>query len=181
MILVMLQVCLVGFLIPKINLCRMVGIRAVLFDVIGTTVLEDEPDLINRCFQNAFMENSINVTKTQILNVRGKDKLEAIGHILSATGSPPDLQARTFASFHENLSSQISEFREDRALKEVVSFLRSKNILIGVGSGLPDSIFQLVFDHLAWQKYCFDYCAVFERFPLGRPQPFMIFDMCKQI
>ena len=175
-----MPVDLIGFSNSKFNLCRM-AIKAVLFDMIGTTVLEDDPEMINRCFENAFLANSVSVTKSQILNVRGKDKLEAIDQILSSTGSSSDLQSKIFASFHESLSSQISNFREDKELKEVISFLRSKNILIGVGSGLPSSIFQLVFDHLAWQKYRFDYSAVFEKFSAGRPQPFMIFDMCSQL
>jgi beta-phosphoglucomutase-like phosphatase (HAD superfamily) len=65
----------------------MTKIRAVLFDMIGTTVLENDPTVISLCFGNAFRENSVEVHDDQIQNVRGMDKLEAIELILKNSQS----------------------------------------------------------------------------------------------
>jgi phosphoglycolate phosphatase-like HAD superfamily hydrolase len=57
-------------------------IKAILFDIIGTTVLEKDPNLINSCFENAFRQNNVKVEAAQIKANRGKDKSEIIKNIL---------------------------------------------------------------------------------------------------
>lgn len=155
-------------------------IRAVIFDVIGTTVLEGDPQLINRCFQNAFSSNLISVDKADVLRVRGKDKLEAIKEILIATNNPLEASQKIFDDFKKNVTAKISNFKEHPEFDEVMAFLKNQNIKVGVGSGLPASVFQILFDHLDWRKYKFDYTAVFEEFKVGRPDPVMILNMCER-
>jgi phosphonoacetaldehyde hydrolase len=156
-------------------------IRAILFDVIGTTVLENNPDLINRCFQDAFSRNSITIDKAEVLRVRGKDKLEAIQEILITTNNSQNTAVRIFEDFKKNVIADISNFTEHPEFAEVMEFLKNRKIKVGVGSGLPASVFQILFDHLGWSRYKFDYTAVFERFKAGRPDPVMILDMCNRI
>lgn len=155
-------------------------IKAVLFDVIGTTVLENDPELINHCFQDAFSRNSLYIDKSEVLRVRGKDKLEAIKEILTATNNTMESSKKIFEDFKKNVTAEISNFKEHPEFAEVMLFLNGRNIKVGVGSGLPGSVFQILFDHLHWQKYKFDYAAVFEEFRVGRPDPVMIFNMCER-
>jgi phosphoglycolate phosphatase-like HAD superfamily hydrolase len=53
--------------------------------------------------------------------------------------------------------------------------------MIGIASGLPLDLFQMLIEKFRWQQYCFDYLDVYEKFPQGRPAPAMIFDMCKKL
>ncbi|HEY0655646.1 MAG TPA: HAD family hydrolase [Chryseosolibacter sp.] len=159
----------------------MTTIRAVLFDVIGTTVLEEDPDFVNRCFRYAFSANNVRVTEENILRVRGKDKLEAIHALLVEVGEPLILSNKIFAEFERSITSGIANFREHPQLKEVVGVLKRRSIAVGVGSGLPRSVFKVLFEHLQWRKYDFDFIEVFETYAVGRPAPAMIHDMCDKL
>ena len=52
-------------------------IKAVLFDFIGTTVKEADPDVINNCFESAFADNNIpvNIAALKKRGVRTKKSL----------------------------------------------------------------------------------------------------------
>jgi phosphonoacetaldehyde hydrolase len=158
----------------------MTKITALLFDVIGTTVLEDDPELINSSFTKAFQQHSIQIDKASVHAVRGKDKREAINEILTSAGKGLELKEEIFVAFEQNVINHLSGFREHAEFSNLVSFLRDRKIAIGVGSGLPQSIFEKLFDHLAWRKHSFDYVSTFERFQRGRPHPEMIYDMCEK-
>jgi phosphoglycolate phosphatase-like HAD superfamily hydrolase len=154
-------------------------IRAILFDVIGTTVLEDDPDLINSCFLKAFEQHSIYLDKAAILTIRGKDKRQAISEAVTFSGNDPALNNNIFQTFEQNVVDRISEFHEHPQFGELVDFLHARDVLIGVGSGLPQSLFEKLFDRLNWTKYSLDYVSTFEKFKFGRPHPLMIDDMRK--
>jgi phosphoglycolate phosphatase-like HAD superfamily hydrolase len=157
-------------------------IQAILFDVIGTTVIEKDSEYINNCFADAFTEHGIALQKSAIIKVRGTNKRDAIKTLLNKTETGSEhLVDAIFNSFIENVGENISNFEEHSALPELISFLRTRNVLVGVGSGLPDSVFQVLFDHLNWQRHAFEYVNVFENFSTGRPAPDMIFDMCQRL
>jgi 2-aminoethylphosphonate-pyruvate transaminase len=155
-------------------------IRAVLFDVIGTTVLENDSELINSCFEAAFSGSAVAVSKTEIHGVRGMDKLEAIKKILATTGSPPELASKILDDFKLKVAAEISNFHEHPGLDEVMAFLKSRDIVVGVGSGLPFSLFEMIYKNLNWQRHRFGYAEVFEKFKVGRPDPAMIVEMCQR-
>lgn len=156
-------------------------IHAILFDVIGTTVLENDPEVINRCFLNAFEQNSIAITKQEILTVRGKDKYEAIQQLLQRGGYSQTLTEGIFEAFKANVTGEISHFTEHPSFQIVHDHFRAKRVKVGTGSGLPASVFEILFEHLNWSRHRFDYSSVFERFSSGRPDPVMIRDMSAQL
>jgi phosphoglycolate phosphatase-like HAD superfamily hydrolase len=155
-------------------------IRAILFDMIGTTVLEKDPTVINSCFEKAFLHHGITIDGTQVRSVRGMDKMEAIEVILKLSDKPLEMKSQIFESFKSNVQKNTSNFEEHPELNLVISQLRERKIVIGIASGLPLVLFQMLFKKFGWQKYSFDYVNVYESFPEGRPNPAMIFDMCKK-
>jgi phosphonoacetaldehyde hydrolase len=157
------------------------AVRAILFDVIGTTVLERENDLIIRCFRHAFRDHSIEASPEQIQSIRGRDKNAAIISLLIELHAPAELSASILESFKQHFSACVNLFYENADLKALITFLRSRQILIGVGSGLPEDIFMQLFDYLHWQDYQFDYIGISEKIGKGRPDPAMIFDMMSQL
>ena len=59
-----------------------------MFDFIGTTVMEKDPSVINRCFQMAFEDHGIMVSDELIIAGRGKDKAEMITGVLNQFDHP---------------------------------------------------------------------------------------------
>lgn len=149
--------------------------------MIGTTVLEKDSTVITSCFENAFLQHAVKIDKTQIRDVRGKDKMEAIRLVLERSNSSLELQSRIFESFKVNVESNISNFKEHPELAEVIGKLRSREMMIGLASGLPRVLFQMLFEKFNWQKYGLDYVNVYENFEEGRPNPALIFDMCQRL
>lgn len=155
------------------------AIKAILFDVIGTTVIEKNPSIVNECFQKAFQDNGISVSSDVVKANRGKDKREAISLILQQLHHPAYLCDSVFIAFRKNLDDNLDNFSENEGLKETIEALRQRNIIIGVGTGLPYDIFRSIFNKLNWSPYKFDYVGVAEKTGRGRPHPDMILDMIK--
>jgi HAD superfamily hydrolase (TIGR01549 family) len=156
-------------------------IRAILFDLIGTTVLEKDARTVSTCFERSFLQHGVDVDSAQIQKVRGLDKLGAIELILERNNKPLALKSQILESFKNNVQNNISNFEEHPQLDGVIRYLREKQIIIGVGSGLPGILFQLLLEKFNWQKYSFDYVNVYENFKEGRPNPAMIYDMCQRV
>lgn len=159
----------------------MTRVRAVLFDMIGTTVLENDPRVIGNCFQGAFSKHAIPVGNKEIRAIRGMDKKEAISLILKNRKDDQDLGPNIFESFKTCVQENVSNFSEHPELGSVITQLKQRKIKIGIASGLPRVLFQMLFDRFHWQQYAFDYVNVYENFPSGRPDPAMIFDMCQTL
>ena len=74
-------------------------IKAVLFDVIGTTVKEDDPNVIMKCFEKAFTDNHILFNAELIKANRGKDKIEMINLVIKKEGLSIDYTVKVYNSF----------------------------------------------------------------------------------
>lgn len=152
-------------------------IKGILFDMIGTTVLEKEPMLIHQCFMHAFVKHKIPVSFNEIKSIRGKDKREAITDILKQHNYSCDLCESILVAFKRCFENNLENFSENKGFKEIVSFLNNKKIKVGIGTGLPKDMFELIFKQLSWAAYPFDYIGIGEDIGHGRPHPAMIHDM----
>jgi phosphoglycolate phosphatase-like HAD superfamily hydrolase len=155
-------------------------IKAILFDIIGTTVLEKDPNLINSCFENAFRQNNVKVEAAQIKANRGKDKSEIIKNILSQLSYPLHLAKPILDSFIKNVESNLDNFSENDGLREIIGYAKYKNVKTGIGTGLPKKIFEKIFYHFRWEEIHFDYIKAAQEIGKSRPQPDMILDMMKK-
>lgn len=165
----------------KIANLESMRITAVLFDMIGTTVMEDGHVIIS-CFSKAFHDHDIQIVPGMITSIRGKNKKEAIEEILThANNNEPSLVQSIFESFSTNIHDNIGRFSENPDLAELLLFLRSRAIKTGIGSGLPAEIFQQIADHLGWGQGLFDYEATSTSINKGRPDPAMILDMLRAL
>jgi phosphonoacetaldehyde hydrolase len=59
------------------------------------------------------------------------------------------------------------------------AFIKAHHLKLGVGTGLEKDIFSLIYHHLNWDKYQFNYIGTSSECYRGRPAPDMIFDMLK--
>jgi beta-phosphoglucomutase-like phosphatase (HAD superfamily) len=156
-------------------------INAILFDLIGTTVLEKDPDMINNCFVRAFANQGIAVTDNLIKANRGKDKGEMIGLILKKLSQPLSIKDPILNSFKVNLENNLPGFVENEGLHDTIHYLKGRKIKIGVGTGLQRDIFEQIFRHLNWKRLPWDYIGIAEEMGRGRPHPDMIFDMMRKL
>lgn len=152
---------------------------AVLFDTIGTTVVEDRPDIITNCFVDAFVGEGFIVTSAEISTIRGQDKLGGIRQLITQQGGDARVAISVLNRFKENFRSQLRHFREVDDLEGVLSKLRNDSVKLGVGTGLPSDLFKLLYDHLRWERFRFDFIGISDEIGFSRPHPAMI-DLMRQ-
>lgn len=156
-------------------------IKAVLFDFIGTTVLENG-DVINAAFKNAFYQEGVQIDSDILNKNRGKDKREIIDLILGEKdASKVILSEKIYHAFHGNIEKSLNSFSLNAGVVEVLEFLKSKDISTGLGSALTRDLFEKIFDQLPWQKNSFQYIGIASEVGRNRPHPDMIFDMMKSV
>jgi len=151
--------------------------EAVLFDFIGTTVKEREPETIMRCFEKAFFDHNIPFIPELIRANRGKDKMEMIGLALDKNKLPRMLARDIYQSFVSNVEHSVDNFVADEGAEKTFSYLKKSGISIGLGSGLSRDLFEKILVHLGWPTTTFDYVGISEEVGRSRPEPDMIFDM----
>jgi phosphonoacetaldehyde hydrolase len=152
-------------------------IKAILFDLIGTTVIEKDPLLINHCLEKAFKDHKIPVNMDLITANRGKDKYEMIKIILEQSGHSLQLCESILTSFITELENNLHNFSENEGIRETIRNMKQKQIKTGVGTGLPRDIFEKIYRYLHWQSIPFDYIGIANETGRGRPYPDMILDM----
>ncbi len=157
------------------------AIKAILFDMIGTTVSEKDPMFISNCFVKAFGEHKMSVTPGTIQKHRGRDKNQMIGDILRELNYPLQLTTSILQRFQWNVEKGIRNFSAAEGARDIFGAMMGKGIKIGIGSGLPRAVFDRVFYHLHWDEVGFDYIGIAEEIGRGRPHPDMILDMMKEV
>src|SRR5690349_18610148 len=96
--------------------------KAVLFDMIGTTVTEDDPETIMNCFGKAFRDHNIDMDVELLRRNRGKDKMQMIGMLVAEKSNSADLIGDIYQSFKTNLQAQIGNFSTALGAFEIFDF-----------------------------------------------------------
>lgn len=156
-------------------------LKAVLFDFIGTTILEKTPDIISTCFEEAFKENDMRVTRDFIQVNRGKNKREVIEQAVQSHGLPAERIDKVLLSFGKIIERNLSHFSIAPRAMETFDHLRGEGVKLGIGTGLTRESFEKILAHVKWKAKDFDYTATAEEIGKGRPHPDMIFDMMKKL
>lgn len=154
--------------------------KAILFDLVGTTVIE-KPGTIIGCFEDAFRKNNVEIDDDFLKSHRGRGKKEIIESLLRSRGITEETTLRVYDDFKINVESRISDFSPAHGTEELFSLVKSLNIKLGIGTGLPRSIFRLISAQLGWRDVMFDYTGIAEEVGTGRPDPAMINDMMKKL
>ncbi len=155
--------------------------KAILFDMIGTTVRENDPMFITNCFIRAFGEQKVSVNASAIQKRRGQEKAAMITDILNELDYPQDMGSSILQRFRRNVEQGIDNFSPAEGARDIFASMMSRGVRIGIGSGLPREVFDQIMWHLQWNVIGFDYTGVAEETGRGRPHPDMIFDMLKKL
>lgn len=153
------------------------AITAVFFDFIGTTIFEKNNDVVISCFQNAFGDFGIDVDKEILKQHRGKNKEEMIAEVLKSEKKDVTQRRKILEAFKKHFTNNLGQFHENKDLTQVMAHLREKKVKVGVGTGLPRDVMQVLLEHFAWERFSFDYISTSEDIGKSRPNPEMIIDM----
>lgn len=156
---------------------RLTNLRAVMFDFIGTTIIESDNSILNRCFVEAFKENGVYTDIGIIKKHRGKEKREMIEQILMHYHQSHLAAIAILDSFRTHLHNNLDNFQLNDGANEVLDYLKSRGIMVGMGTGLPRDIFETILAHVGWNKDRFDYIGIADELGVGRPDPAMLIDM----
>ena len=110
--------------------------NAILFDLVGTTVLE-KPNTIIGAFERAFAKNNVHVDKDFHTAHRGRGKKEIIESLYKSHGIPAETTINVYDDFKSEIECAVTDFSAAAGAEEVFSFIRSKGIMLGIGTGLP--------------------------------------------
>ncbi len=164
-------------------------IQLAMFDMAGTTV-NDEVDgypLMVISMMRAFAKHGIALSSDVINKHRGKQKSEAIQTLLKEVAELSPANAEhvgdgIYRDFLHELESNLSSISEIDGATELFRHLKSKDIHVGVGSGFPMQIVQLIVSQLGWlDEGLLDYVGSAEQVGVGRPNPKMIHDAMHQL
>ncbi|MBS1610366.1 MAG: HAD hydrolase-like protein [Bacteroidetes bacterium] len=156
-------------------------IDSVLFDMIGTTVLENKGQIVFKCLCEAFSEHLPGIDCSLLSLHRGKQKREMIAAILKQNGLSLSFTVPVYERFIKKFNSNFSNFSEAPGATELFRLLKNKGILIGLGTGLERNIFDALLKYLGWHHEDFDYTGTCSEVIRGRPYPDMIIAMMQQL
>jgi phosphonatase-like hydrolase len=152
------------------------NIRVVLFDFIGTTVIETQPDVIEHCFKHAFAKNGISVSKVFIQTNRGRNKRDVVRDALASNSDQIEVDKVLF-DFETAVDRQISSFQATPDAEMIFRTLQQKNIHLAIATGLSRDIFDKIINQVGWDFKWFSYHATYEEIGKGRPYPDLIIDL----
>jgi HAD superfamily hydrolase (TIGR01549 family) len=147
-----------------------------MLDLVGTTVMEKDPTMINRCFELAFADHGLAVSADFIVKNRGRSKRKVIAEALAEKGIPAGLAADIEQSLQRHLLLRLNNFYANEGVEQTIRWLKSRQLLVGIGSGLQKDIFLAILESVQLPVTLFDYAAVAEDFPNSRPHPDMLID-----
>lgn len=156
-------------------------IEAILFDIIGTTVREKDPNTINNCLLQAFTEHGVSVDIESLRPYRGRDKKDIISTLVKRNQLPETKTANIIQSFHQQVTANLHNFFANDGAEELFTYLRTRNIKIGLGTGLSRDLFEKIFEEMNWKTSDFDYIGISNELSHSRPHPAMILDMMKKV
>jgi phosphonatase-like hydrolase len=154
--------------------------KAVLLDLVGTTVKE-RPNTIIGAFERAFNDNNVDVDDAFLRAHRGRGKKEIVESLAATRGIPENITLKIYDDFRQNIESDIAGFSPADGVLGVFSYIKSRDIRLGIGTGLPRTIFNLMVKQLGWEGIEFDYVGIAEEVGTGRPSPDMIIQMMNKL
>jgi phosphonatase-like hydrolase len=148
----------------------------VVFDVIGTTVVDD--GLITRALVDTLCSVGVEVNSSQLAEVRGRSKRDAIAHLLGR-GSTADDDARSiYTTFQGRVADALAR-RGASAMPGAESLfgqLRADGIRVALTTGLGGEMTRLLLGSLGWTAHgVVDAIISGDDVAQGRPAPYLIF------
>ena len=159
----------------------MSNIQLVVFDIAGTTVRDTGN--VAKAFIDAFNAFNIDVPVTTVNQVMGVRKIDAIRMLLPGENSL--LAEQIHEAFIRNMLAWYENDPELQPLPEVEAvflLLKQRGIKIALNTGFTRPVTNAILQRLQWNvPETIDMVVCSDEVPEGRPQPFMIETIMKQL
>ena len=159
----------------------MQNIRLVVFDIAGTTVKDTGE--IAAAFANAMKEYGYTIPIHRINALMGYKKPQAIRQMVEEYEENKALITEDYINaIHDRFLTLMLRYYQTAKeilplpnVMEVFSFLKEKNIKIGLDTGFSKNITDTIMQRLHWvEDEIVDYVVSSDEVPAGRPAPYMI-------
>jgi phosphonatase-like hydrolase len=149
-----------------------VRLRLVVFDLAGTTVIDDGQ--VPAAFEAALAAHGVRVTADQVQAVRGASKRQAIASLLAVPPGDPRVAA-AFATFRGRLAELYAPgVRAMPGARPAIDRLRQAGVLVALNTGFERDTVALVLDRLGWAEGVVDAIVCGDEVAAGRPEPDLI-------
>lgn len=162
-------------------------IELIVFDIAGTTVKDDGEIAV--AFQFALKEHGYDVPVSRINPLMGYKKTEAIKKMLSEFEPDKDKITEEYTNaIHDcflkrmvNYYSNVPQISPLANTEEIFASLKEKKIKIGLDTGFPKEITNVIIDRLGWiSDNKIDTVISSNEVKAGRPFPYMIEEMMRR-
>jgi phosphonatase-like hydrolase len=153
----------------------MSSLELVIFDLAGTTV-EDHGEVPD-AFADALASHEISVSPSQIRNVRGASKRQAILHFIPPGPQRMECAESVYATFRERLARryQSDGVRPVAGADTTFMSLRERGVRMALNTGFDRETTAMLLDALGWGDGLFDAVVCGDDVAQGRPAPYLIF------
>ena len=152
----------------------MTKVELVVFDMAGTTVVDDGQ--VPQAFTAALAEHGVAVGPSDIRDVRGASKRQAILDLLPKGRDREGKAERVLASFREHLARLYKgRVREIPGAAGVFEWLRGRGIRAALNTGFDRDTAKMLLGALGWNGSTVDAIVCGDDVARGRPAPDMIF------
>ena len=139
----------------------------------GTTVVDDGQ--VPQAFVAALAEHGIAVGDSDIRNVRGASKRQAILDLLPQGPGREEKAARALAAFRQHLARLYQgTVREIPGASGTFGWLRSRGVRVALNTGFDRETAQMLLEALGWHEGIADAVVCGDDVERGRPAPDMI-------
>lgn len=148
--------------------------KLVVFDMAGTTV-QDGDGVVNHALQTALLAYGVTVTHSQVNDVMGLPKPDAIRHLLQDTPVPI---AKIYQTFEDEMVRYYAVAPEVKAIEgayQVFGELRRLGIKVVLDTGFARPIVDVILDRLEWRT-AVDATVASDEVLHGRPHADLILE-----
>lgn len=154
------------------------AIKLVVFDIAGTTVLDD--GFVATAFMNAFVMNGYDISLEDTHPYMGVKKIVAVRMMLEKMEA--EFTDEEVEEIHKDFVEEMVDFYEyDPAVKpfadteDVFMQLKEKGIRVALNTGFPKVIADTIINRFQWkEKKLVDDCLASDEVEHGRPASLMI-------
>lgn len=143
--------------------------------------MEEDPTTVVRCVDEAFQDHGVVVDRKMIEDNRGREKLSMISDIVAHMKLDPVLISKVYESFRHHFKSNLHHFTPQDDASDIFGWLKSRNVRIGIGTGLPPDLLEMILNQVSWSKDLFDFVGYPTNSIRGRPHPDMIHAMMNKL
>ena len=160
-------------------------IQLAVFDLAGTTVADE--NFVARAFQTAFQHHGLPITEETVNPLMGYHKPLAIQMVLEQLGEEPD--AGLIDSIHDAFVEEMLSFYEYApevkplpGAEDLFLLLKEKGVKVALNTGFSRNIADAIVRRFQWaERGLVDAYIGSDEVPEGRPAPFMIQTLKKQL